>query len=76
MKDYSALQNAVFDLLLELRIDKHCLKVMANGYSPDYPGAVELGADKAWENPYCKIQLSQVVAQKLLNALNLSKEIK
>ena len=77
MKDYNALQTAVFDLLSELRIDPKCLAVMANGYSPDYPGgAIDLKSDKEWKNPYCKIQISRVVAQKLLCTLDLPKEVK
>jgi hypothetical protein len=64
-----SLSNAVYDLLSELRIDKKSLEVMANGYSPDYPGAIDLREDEAWINPHCKIQLSRVVAQKLLATL-------
>ena len=75
MNDYNALQNAVFDLLSEVRIDPKCLKVMANGYSPDYPGAIDLKSDEKWENPHCKIQISQVVAQKLLCTLDVPKEV-
>lgn len=70
MKDYDDLQNAVFDLLSELRIDKKCLRTMANGYSPDYPGAVDVSVTESWINPNCKIQLSQVVAAKLLTTLD------
>jgi len=75
MKDYNALQNAVFDLLSELRIDPKCLEVMANGYSPDYPGAIDLKRDEKWKNPHCKVQISRVVAQKLLGTLDLPKEV-
>lgn len=67
MKDYDGLQNAVFDLLSELRIDEKCLRTMANGYSPDYPGVT----DVVESNPNCKIQLSQVVAAKLLTTLDI-----
>lgn len=63
---YDKLDNAVKDLLSELRIDEKCLEVMANGYSPDYPGAVDLKEGERWINPHCKIQLSRTVAQKLL----------
>lgn len=42
---------------------------MANGYSPDYPGAVNLKEGEKWVNTYCKIQLSSVVAQKLLTSM-------
>jgi len=74
MKDYDGLQNAVFDLLSELRIDTKCLEVMANGYSPDYPGAVDLMRDEKWDNPHCKIQISRVVAGKLLATLDIPGE--
>lgn len=66
---YEQLDNAVKDLLSELRIDEKCLKVMANGYSPDYPGAMGLKEGERWVNPHCKIQLSSVVAQKLLASM-------
>lgn len=62
-----ALKVAVEDLLTELRIDEISLNAMAEGYSPDYPGS-PLG-DGKWDNPYCKVQLSKVVAQKLRNVL-------
>ena len=68
MADYEALKVAVQDLLCELRIDEKCLQVMANGYSPDYPGAPDCAVDEKWENPCCKVQLSRVVAQKLIAA--------
>ena len=68
MKDYDALQNAVFDLLSELRIDGECLEIMSKGYSPDYPG---VKTSETWKNPYCKVQISRVVAEKLLNTLDL-----
>ncbi len=64
---YISLFNAVYDLLSELRIDEKCLEVMANGYSPDYPGAVDLKVDEKWSNPYCKVQLSKVVSKKLID---------
>lgn len=68
---YTQLHNAVCDLLAELRIDEQCLMVMADGYSPDYPGGklnsrfrfIEPG-----KSPCCKVQLSKVVARKLINA--------
>lgn len=63
--DDAALLTAVQDLLCELRIDERALKVMAKGYSPDYPGAI---VEEGWSNPHCKIQLSRVVAQKLIDA--------
>ena len=53
--EYDVLKNAVHDLLCELRIDEKCLEVMANGYSPDYPGAVDLKVGEKWENPKPKI---------------------
>ena len=61
------LRVAVQDLLCELRIDGVCLEVMARGYSPDYPGAVGTYKDGVWKNPSCKMQLSRVVAQKLID---------
>jgi len=70
-ENFVALDNAVKDLLEELRIDEKSLEIMANGYSPDYPGAVQLAEGEEWKNPYCKIQLSRVVAQKLLATLNM-----
>ena len=70
MKDYAALQNAVFDLLCELRIDQRSLETMANGYSPDYPGAIDLAEGDEWKNTHCKVQLSKIVAQKLVNSLD------
>lgn len=67
-KKYTQLDNAVKDLLTELRIDETSLKTMAKGYSPDYAGTID---DKEWINPYCRVQLSSVVAQKLINSLSL-----
>ena len=66
---YKSLQVAVQDLLCELRIDEKCLELMSNGYSPDYPGAMDLSEGDKWDNPYCKIQISQVVAQKLWSTI-------
>lgn len=66
---YDQLDNAVKDLLSELRIDKKSLKIMADGYSPDYPGAVTLADGEEWVNPHCKVQLSAIVAHKLLISL-------
>lgn len=65
---YDQLKVAVQDLLCELRIDEKCLQVMANGYSPDYPGAPDCYTGEEWENPKCKVQISQVVASKLISA--------
>lgn len=62
------LKWAVQILLDELRIDEKCLKVMANGYSPDHSCVINDGSGDDWVNPKCKIQLSQVVAQSLLDA--------
>lgn len=67
MSDYRQLKVAVQDLLEELRISPACLETMANGYSPDYPGA-NVNKNREWKNPYCKVQLSMVVAQKLIGA--------
>lgn len=69
-KNYDELFNAVKDLLSELRIDEKSLEVMANGYSPDYPGAVDLAIGEEWRNPHCKVQLSRTVAQKLEEHIN------
>lgn len=66
-KKYVELDNAVKDLLAELRIDEESLVIMAEGYSPDYPGI----KDNNDKNTYCKVQLSSVVAQKLINSLDL-----
>jgi len=65
MEKYEQLKVAVQDLLAELRIDETCLELMAKGYSPDYPG---VKSTSGWDNPHCKIQLSQIVARKLLDA--------
>lgn len=65
--EYERLVTAVQDLLSELRIDEKCLEVMANGYSPDYLGAVEPGTTN-WKYSPCKVQLSLVVARKLIDA--------
>ncbi len=62
------LRDAVLNLLSELRIDKKCLSVMANGYSPDYPGALDTFPGEGWTNPCCKIQISKVVAKELIDA--------
>jgi hypothetical protein len=59
---------AVQDLLAELRIDELCLEKMAEGYSPDYPGAIDLAEGEMWNNPHCKVQISKVVARKLIDA--------
>lgn len=71
---YESLLNSVRDLLSELRIDKKSLEVMANGYSPDYPGAVDLAAGEEWNRPYSKVQLSKVVAQKMLSHIREEEE--
>lgn len=68
---YRQLDNAVKDLLSELRIDEKSLEVMAKGKSPDYPGAITLADGERWENPHCKVQLSAVVAQKLIDAMEV-----
>ncbi len=68
---YEQLKTAVQDLLLELRIDPSCLEAMARWYSPDYAGAYPVAIDPRianWKNPHCKVQLSQVVAMKLVEA--------
>lgn len=70
---HEPLKTAVEDLLCELRIDPTCLRVMARGYSPDYSGAPIPSPDSKWVNPNPKVQLSKVVAEKLLNTLDLQK---
>lgn len=64
------LQVAVQDLLCELRIDETALKFMSRGYSPDYPGVL----GKREHSSFPKVQLSAIVAQKLINAGVLSEE--
>jgi hypothetical protein len=69
LQKYERLKTAVQDLLCELRIDSYSLKFMANGYSPDYPGAETIDKtipDKSHTYFCCKVQLSKIVAQKLL----------
>ncbi len=41
-KKYTQLDNAVKNLLAELRIDEESLMIMAKGYSPDYHGIKDL----------------------------------
>ncbi len=75
------LKTAVEDLLCELRIDPTCLRIMAAGYSPDYSGVpippIEEGDPpniehgEKWVNPHPKVQLSKIVAGKLLHTLDL-----
>ena len=62
----NALVVAVEDLLSELRINPSELKIMAHGYSPDYPGV-----NKKGEKSDCKVQLSAITARKLYDALDL-----
>lgn len=62
---YTQLQVAAQDLLAELGIDEWCLKRMAKGYSPSYPGGPGYPSEK---NHHCKVQLSTIVAQKLISA--------
>lgn len=70
-KKYDELDNAVKDFLEELRIDEESLRIMARGYSPDYPGAMDLSKGTKLGKPQCKIQISKVVAEKLVNTLDL-----
>jgi len=80
---HKELKVAVEDLLLELRIGPAELRIMSHGYSPDYPGMIQ---DKNTGEPvldnlnghskrrtYSKVQLSQVVAKKLIDAGVLSR---
>jgi len=63
---YEQLRVATQDLLCELNIRPSFLRLMAKGYSPSYPGTPET---EKWEvYPSHKVQLSQVVANKLLDA--------
>jgi outer membrane protein OmpA-like peptidoglycan-associated protein len=59
-----ALTVATQDLLSELRINPEELRIMAKGYSPDYPGASKKRSN-------CRVQLSHVTAKKLYDALIL-----
>ena len=69
---FEPLKTAVEDLLCELRIDPTCLRIMAMGYSPDYSGAPFVTPpNEKWVNPNPKVQLSKVVAEKLLHTLDL-----
>jgi len=69
LNDNTKYITAIEDLLSELRIDEKSLSIMANGYSPDYPGAVDLATNEKWTNPHVKVQISQVVAGKLCNLI-------
>ncbi len=78
----SMLEEAVIDLLGELRIDTHSLGLMAHGLSPDSPG-VPLPSSKNnvkgradWRSPQPKVQISQLTAQKLYMGLGLNKKCK
>jgi hypothetical protein len=64
---YDDLKKAVKRLLLELRIDNRCLKIMARGFSPEYyePNGV-FRSDCNTPNP--KVQLSKFVAEQLIAA--------
>ncbi len=62
---YNQLLSATRDLLSELRVGPENLEVMAKGYSPDYPGAPTSDPGKPSQ---CKVQLSKVVAGKLIAA--------
>ena len=73
---YTQLLTAVQDLLCELRIDEWELHLISKGYSPDYPGPIAADSSRCtWHNPHrervasgCKVQLSKVVASKLIAA--------
>jgi len=76
---HKELKVAVEDLLLELRIGPAELRIMSHGYSPDYPGMIqdENTGEPVLDNllnghskrrTYSKVQLSQVVAKKLIAA--------
>lgn len=69
--DAEALKVAVEDLLCELRIGRDDLAVMANGYAPNYPGALDVSGrgDSLPPASTCKVQISSVVAAKLEAAL-------
>ena len=70
---YEQLKTAVQDLLSELRIGPIDLTLMSDGFSPDYPGATQYfvsvkNRDVLYKGSTCKIQISQVVARKLIDA--------
>lgn len=56
------LETVIQDILTELRISPKELVSMSNGYSPDYLG----------NRSNCKIQLSQVLALKLVEVLEIT----
>ena len=64
-KDFDQLQIAVVDLLTELRVDPQDLRAMAEDYSPDYPGGPN---GKTPSRSTCKVQISMVVANELIDA--------
>ncbi len=67
-KHYKQLRVAVQDLLSELRIGPWELATMAKGYAPDYSGTLGPNGTVASAHSTCKIQISQVVASKLVAA--------
>ena len=65
MKNFDQLRVAIQDLLTELRVDPSDLHAMAEGYSPDYPGGPN---GELPSMSRCKVQISMVVANKLIDA--------
>ena len=61
--DYDLLRVAVQDLLIELRISPEQLEIMAGGCSPEY-----VQFSRGINKPTCKVQISQMVARKLIDA--------
>lgn len=76
------LNSSIKQLLCELGIDMRGLEIMANGYSPNDPDVNKLDLKyHCWDNGESsiitspKIQLSQKVAENLLNSLVKMKKI-
>ena len=64
---HEQLQASIQDLLCELGICTASLKIMASGYSPYYPGCPDVGVERD-ADLHPRVQISKVVAQKLINA--------
>lgn len=67
---YEQLDNAVKDLLSELRIDEDELTIMASGYSPNYPGVKDEIKGEDIPTSSCMVQLSKITASKLKESMN------
>jgi len=71
--NYDRLKIAVQDLLSELRITPNGLAAMAEGFSPSYPGKINVSPSGAELNLHDTdrmntINISKVVAVKLMDA--------